>query len=215
MLKNIDAMIFDLDGTLIDSMWIWKDIDIEYLKKYNMALPENLQESIEGLSFTETAIYFKNYFKLPDSVKKIKEDWNSLAMELYCTQVPLKKNAINLLNYGKMNHIKMGIASSNSKELIISVLKALEIDTFFDTIVTSCEAKKGKPSPDVYLLAAKNLNIPCEKCLVFEDVIAGIQAGKSASMKVCAVEDEYSNYNKKEKIELADYYISDFSQVFN
>jgi 16S rRNA pseudouridine516 synthase len=215
MLKNIDAMIFDLDGTLIDSMWIWKDIDNEYLKKYKIQTPLNFQKEIDGLSFTEAAIYFKDFFHLTDSVEKIKKDWNSIAMNLYCTQVPLKKNAIKLLNYGKRNNLKMGIASSNSRELVDAVLKVLEIDSYFDTVVTSCEAKKGKPEPDVYLLAAKNLNVCCEKCLVFEDVIAGIKAGQSASMKVCAVEDAYSNNMKQEKIELADYYISDFLEVFN
>jgi len=214
MLNNIEAMIFDLDGTLVDSMWIWKDIDNEYLNKFELQLPPNFQENIEGLSFTETALYFKEYFKISDSVEKIKEDWNALAMELYCTKVPLKKNALRLLKYGKENKIKMGIASSNSRELVTSVLKALEIDSYFDTVVTSCEAKKGKPAPDVYLLAAKNLNIAREKCLVFEDILAGIKAGKCASMKVCAVSDPYSDHTKHEKIKLADYYISDFSEVF-
>ncbi len=214
MLDNIKAMIFDLDGTLVDSMWIWKDIDINYLKQYQLTLPEDLQKNIEGLSFTETAAYFKEYFNLEDSIEKIKNDWNELAMDLYCTKVPLKRNALNLLKYGKKNNIKMGIASSNSKELVTSVLKALQIDHYFDVVVTSCEAKKGKPEPDVYLLAAKKLNIPTEHCLVFEDIIAGIMAGRRASMKVCAVEDAYSNHTKHEKIKLADYYISDFSEVF-
>ncbi len=69
MLDKVRAIIFDLDGTLIDSMWLWKQIDIDYLKRFGHELPEDLQESIEGKSFTETAQYFKNRFDIPDSIK--------------------------------------------------------------------------------------------------------------------------------------------------
>ena len=66
MLKNIEAVLFDLDGSLVDSMWVWRDIDIEYLGKFGIPLPEGLQSEIEGMSFTETAEYFKKKFEIPD-----------------------------------------------------------------------------------------------------------------------------------------------------
>ena len=91
MLKNIDAVIFDLDGTLVDSMWMWKTIDIEYLARFGLEFPEDLQADIEGMSFTETAIFFKNRFKLPDPVDKIKRDWNEMAWDKYLNEVPLKR----------------------------------------------------------------------------------------------------------------------------
>jgi 16S rRNA pseudouridine516 synthase len=213
MLKNIEAIIFDLDGTLVDSMWIWEDIDMEYLERYKFDLPEDLQDEIEGMGFTETAVFFKEKFNIPATVEEIKKDWNNLARQKYETEVPLKEGAINILDYAKENHIKLGIASSNSRELIEVVLKSHNIHSYFDTIVTSCEAKKGKPAPDVYLMAAKNLNIENEKCLVFEDVPAGIKAGLAANMRVCAIEDEFSMKAKKEKIELADYYIKNYNDI--
>ncbi len=74
MLKDIKAVLFDLDGTLVDSMWLWKDIDIEYLGRYGIAFPENLQAEIEGMSFSETAVYFKNRFQLSVSLEEIKEE---------------------------------------------------------------------------------------------------------------------------------------------
>lgn len=213
MLKDIDAIIFDLDGTLVDSMWIWEDIDMEYLNRYQYDLPENLQAEIEGMGFTETAIFFKDRFKIPASVEEIKMDWNNLAREKYATKVPLKKGVIELLNYAKNQGIKLGIASSNSRELINVVLESHDIQSYFDTIVTSCEAKKGKPAPDVYLMAARNLSIPNERCLVFEDIPAGIKAGLAANMKVCAIEDEFSMHSKNEKIKLAHYYINDYYDI--
>ena len=76
MLQDIKIAIFDLDGSLVDSMWIWKDIDIEYLGRFGIQLPQSLQSEIEGMSFSETAVYFKERFHIPDSLDKIKEDWN-------------------------------------------------------------------------------------------------------------------------------------------
>ncbi len=213
MLKDIHAFIFDLDGTLVDSMWIWKEIDEVYLDKYQITVPDGFQDKIEGFSFTETAHYFKEFFSLKDSIETIKNDWNELAWEYYTKKVPMKKNVHSVLTYAKNNNIKLGIASSNSRELVEAVLESLHISHFFDVVVTSCEAKIGKPAPDVYLLAAKLLDIPVENCLVFEDVIAGIQAGKNANMKVCAVEDDFSSHKRNEKMQLADYFIYDYSEV--
>ena len=73
--------------------------------------------------------------------------------------------------------------------------------------------KKGKPSPDIYLEVAKRLGVSPENCLVFEDVTAGVKAGKAAGMKVCAVEDAYSANDRNEKLQLADYYIEDFREL--
>ena len=75
MWENKKAVIFDLDGTLVDSMWIWRDIDIEYLGRFGISVPSGLQTEIEGMSFSETAVYFKERFHIPDSLEKIKRDW--------------------------------------------------------------------------------------------------------------------------------------------
>ena len=88
MLNNIRAVLFDLDGTLVDSMWMWKDIDIEYLGSRHLPLPEDLQRSIEGMSLTETAVYFKKRFALPDDLEEIKKEWMDMAREKYRSQEP-------------------------------------------------------------------------------------------------------------------------------
>ena len=80
ILPDHDAVIFDMDGTLVDSMWMWKTIDIEYLTRYGVATPHDpqqiatIQKEIEGMSFTETAIYFKEKFQIQDSLEQIKQD---------------------------------------------------------------------------------------------------------------------------------------------
>ncbi|HHT56773.1 HAD family hydrolase [Herbinix luporum] len=213
MLKNIDAVIFDLDGTLVDSMWMWKTIDIEYLARFGLEFPEDLQADIEGMSFTETAIFFKNRFKLPDPVDKIKRDWNEMAWDKYLNEVPLKEGVREFLDYLKEKQIPAGIATSNSKELVDLIINKHNISEYFKSIRTSCEVEKGKPSPDIYLLVAKDLKVEPLRCLVFEDIIQGIMAGKNANMKVCAVYDEFSKDDEKEKIKLADYYIRSMREL--
>lgn len=213
MLDNIEAVIFDLDGTLVDSMWMWKSIDIEYLGKFNIEIPSDLQIAIEGMSFSETAIYFKERFNIPDSLEKIKLDWNNMAWDKYKNEVTLKEGAIDFLKYLKSNQIKTAIATSNSRELAMLCLESLHIDKYIDVIKTSCEAKKGKPAPDIYLLAAKSLEVLPRKCLAFEDIPYGIVAAKSANMRVCAVDDNYSMDVIEEKKELADYYIYSYNEI--
>ncbi len=205
------AFLFDLDGTLVDSMWIWKKIDIEYLGRFSLELPDDLQASIEGMSFSETALYFKERFSIPDSLEEMKADWNRMAWEKYTQEVPLKPGVRDFLTYYRARGVKMAVATSNSQELAEAVLAAHGLTDFFDTVVTGCEVAHGKPWPDIYLEAAGRLGVSAGECLVFEDVVAGIQAGKSAGMKVAAVEDAYSLYQNRQKRELADYYITDYN----
>ena len=209
------AFLFDLDGTLVDSMWIWKSIDIEYLGRYEIELPEDLQYCIEGMSFSETAVYFKERFSIPDSLEEMKADWNRMAWEKYTREVPLKSGIREFLALHRDRGVKMAVATSNSRELAEAVLATHGLTGFFDAIVTGCEVAHGKPWPDIYLEAAARLGVNAGECLVFEDVPMGIRAGKNAGMQVCAVEDAFSAGQDSEKRRLADYYISNYEQILN
>ena len=216
MLEQIKAVIFDLDGTLVDSMWMWRTIDIEYLTNQGIEVPENLeafQEELEGMGFTETAILFKERFKIPDSLEEIKNTWICMSGEKYRNEVPLKPGVKEFLDYLKERNMKIGISSSNSRELIQMVLEAHGILEYFDCITTCCEVKRGKPEPDVYLKTAQGLEVEPEACLVFEYLPMGILAGKRAGMKVCAIDDAYSRKQESQKRELADWYILDYTQL--
>lgn len=214
MLDNIDAVIFDLDGSLVDSMWMWREIDIEYLGRFGIPLPENLQAEIEGMSFSETAVYFKERFQIPDSLEKMKEEWNQMAWDKYTHEVPLKPGIAEFLKGCKENGIQLGIATSNSRELVDNIASVHQLDNYFSCIMTACEVAHGKPAPDIYLAVAKKLGVSPQRCLVFEDIIPGIMAGKNAGMRVCAVEDAYSAHDKTAKQKLANYYIEDFYDLF-
>ena len=213
MLENIEAVIFDLDGTLVDSMWMWEEIDIEYLKKHNQQVPAGLQTEIAGMSFTETSHYFKKRFKIKDSVAVIQSEWIAMAHYNYANKATLKPGVRKFIQYLQTNNIKLGIASSNSKDLVEIALKAHGISDAFTAIHTSCEVESGKPSPDIYLLTASKLGVLPNNCLVFEDIPEGILAGKRAAMRTCAIWDEFSISLDSQKRELADYYIRDYEEV--
>lgn len=213
MLENKEAVIFDLDGTLIDSMWVWQSVDDLYIEKYNIVKPDDFYETMEGMSYTEVAEYFKDEFKLSMSVDEIKQEWLDLTIELYRDEVQLKKFVLEILEYLKEHNIKIGLATSSSRELVEAVLGGRGIRHYFDAICTSCEVQAGKPAPDVYLKVAKDLQIESCKCLVFEDVPKGVMGGKNASMTVCAVEDK-GNISQREQLRtIADYYISTYEDV--
>ena len=92
--------------------------------------------------------------------------------------------------------------------------KVHNLRDYFSCIITGTDVLRGKPNPDIYLAVAQELDVSPARCLVFEDIVAGILAGKNAGMRVCAVEDEYSVQNREAKKELADYYIEDYTGLF-
>ena len=183
MIKDIDACIFDLDGTLVDSMWMWPDIDAEYLERFGFEYDDNLKNEIDGISFHETAVYFKKKFGIKDSVEKICQDWEDMALNKYKYEVKEKPGCTCFLEHLKSRGIKMGIATSNNKNMVNAVLNSLNMRDYFEVITTS------------------------------EDVVAGVIAGKAAGMKVCAIEDDFSKDVRERKKELSDYYIDDYREL--
>jgi HAD superfamily hydrolase (TIGR01509 family) len=213
MLKNIKGAIFDMDGTLIDSMWVWSKIDEEYLNKRSIDLPKDLKKEIEHLSFSEVAQYFKDRFNLPDTIDDIQKEWSRMAIHHYTNDVKLKPGAKDFLSILKSKGIKIGLATSNCSPLIEIVLKQNGIYDFFDSITTTDEVTRGKDFPDIYLLAAKRLNLNPEDCAVFEDILPAVKGAKAAHMLVIGVHDFYSEYQKQDIIAQADMYISQYDEL--
>lgn len=210
MFTNIKAAIFDLDGTLINSMSLWDQIDIDYLTSKNIPVPDDLNDEISHLSFNQVAVYFKERFKLEDSLDDIKNTWNTMAYDHYSSDITLKDGVVEFLDFLKKSNIKIGLATSNSTELLEASLKFNKIYDYFDAITITDEVSIGKHEPDVYLLAAKKLNVKPEECIVFEDILPAVKGAKKAGMKVIAVEDECSVLDKDDIIKNSDGFINDF-----
>ena len=211
--EDIHGVIFDLDGTLVDSMWVWEAVDIEYLGNYGLEVPKDLQILLGGLSFRQTAEYFRDNFHIPDPVEKIEETWNEMAFEKYRDEVRLKKGAGLFLQFLKEKGIPAGIATSNSRQLVETLLSSLGIADVFTAIVTGSEVTNGKPDPEVYLTCADRMGLSPDEILVFEDVVNGIMAARNAGMRVCAVYDEHCSAVDAEKRRLSDAFIMDFSEL--
>ncbi len=213
LLNNFDAVFFDLDGTLVDSMWVWAEVDKVFLGTRNIPIPTDMDEDLEGKSFTETAIYFQNRFKLDMSVEAIKDEWNALASELYTTKVSLKVGVKEFLDFLKANNKKMAVATSNSPELAASCLNSLGVLSYFDIIKTGCEVGKGKPNPDIYLACAATVGVEPSRCLIFEDIPNGILAGKNAAMTAWLIKDTQDKNTWQRGLDIADHHVSDYFEA--
>lgn len=193
MFTDVQAVIFDLDGTLIDSMWIWDKIDTDYLTELGFEKPNNLKDEICHLSFEQTACYFKDKFKISTSINDIMNTWHNMAYNHYKNTIKLKEGVIEFLNILKEKNIKIALATSSSPKLLEVSLKSNGIYDFFDVITTTDEVDRGKDYPDIYLLSAKKLSVAPENCIVFEDILPAVKGALSAGMKVVAIYDEASH----------------------
>ncbi|KAL0228436.1 hypothetical protein RCL1_004579 [Eukaryota sp. TZLM3-RCL] len=187
--NSLTCVIFDLDGTLIDSMKVWLIIDEAFLTKRGLELPHDLHYSICGMSFKETAHYFIKRFSLTESPEAIMDEWKAMAKETYET-VPLKDGALEFIQFLASRGIKMGIATSNHRDVLDKLLIRLDISHFFESTRTSCEVKQGKPAPDVFLAVAKDLGVDPSQCAVFEDSPAGVQGAIAAGMIPFVIKDD-------------------------
>lgn len=213
ILGSKKAVLFDLDGTVVDSMWIWKQIDIDYFKSLGITMPGTYQKEIEGLSFYETAEYTRITYFPWKTTADLMNDWNDMAYDHYVSDVKPKEYVIPFLEYLKNNGYKLGIATSNSRTLCEATLSANGLIGMFDSILTGEDKAAGKPAPDVYINSANALSISPEYCLVFEDLCNGIIAGNGAGMTTVAVYDDYSHYSWDEKCRLADHMIRSYKEI--
>lgn len=212
-LSDYSAFLFDLDGTLVDSMGMWKDIDYIFLHKRNLSVPDGLQLKISGMSMYETALYFKKTFALSDSPEELMNEWNDMARDEYRYKIGMKPGALEFLKEIFSRRIPSALCTSNSRFLVSACLSAHKLLQQFDVIITSDDIKSGKPAPDIYIMAAERLNVDPKKCLVFEDTLQGIMASKAAGCDVIGIDDRYTKDHFLDKQKLSLYMIDDFREI--
>ena len=214
LFADVRAVLFDLDGTLVDSMGMWGEIDRSYLGRFGIPVPEKFQQSIEGKSIRETADYYREAFpSIPHSQEEMIEEWHRMAFSWYAEKSELKPGAYEFIRFCREAGLLLGIATSNSTPLLNAALAHMAVGDYFSSLKTGDIHLPGKPAPDIYLACAKELAVLPENCLVFEDVPKGILAGKAAGMRVIAVDDHDSPEVREEKVSLADAYIQDFKEL--
>lgn len=213
--KEIKAVIFDMDGTLIDSTGIWHEIDEAFFAKRNMILPHNYAQNIVHLGLKQAAAYTKNTYHLAEDVESILTEWRQMSMEMYHYNVKLKPNALSLLDYLKENNIKMAIATANDELLYLPCIKRLGIEQYFDFIADVNYVKEGKQSAKIYLYLAEKLNIKPENIMVLEDMPTCIKTAHDSGFMTVAVADGASSNFEEEKRSNSDLFINNFGELIN
>lgn len=210
MKKDLKGVIFDLDGTLLDSMNVWERIDEEFLGSRGFEVPSDYIEVITPLGFRETARYTIKRFGLDEKEDDIIAEWTQMAIEAYGHRVELKPNAKKFLISLRERGIKLAIATATMPELCYAALKNNGIEDFFDNITFINEAGRGKGFPDVYLLAAERMGVNPYECVVFEDIPAGISGANMGGFYTVGVYEKTSAHLEKQMREIADEFIYEF-----
>ena len=204
----IKGAIFDLDGTIIDSMFIWDRIGEEYLLSLGITPKENLAQTFKTFTLTESANYYRKHYGVKLTVKQITEGINNMVAEIYRTKVTLKPGAYDFLKRLHKIGVKMCIATVTDIDIAEDVLERLNISEYFSKIFTCAEVGSGKQNPEIYRQALKYLGTQKSETAVFEDAFHALKTAKDDGFTTVAVYDEHEPMQKEIK-EIADYYIAD------
>ena len=208
------AAIFDLDGTLLDSVWVWREVDRVFFEEMGMAEPEDYACSIQGMSFRETAEYTVRRFDLARTAEEVMATWMRMTAEAYARRVTLKPGALHYLRALKRAGVKLAVASANREALFGPTLRRWGAWELFDVVCTSAEVgDAGKGDGALFLLAAQRLGVAPEDCAVFEDTLEGVRGARRAGMRVYAVRDPGNDHHREKIAALVDGVIDDFTRM--
>ncbi|HOJ62848.1 MAG TPA: HAD family phosphatase [Spirochaetota bacterium] len=186
-MKNIEGVIFDLDGTLIDSENNYYLADKKLLEMYGIDFTEKMKAQYIGTGNLDMMKKIKEIYNIPDSVEFLHKKKNELYLELARRNTVVFPEMKKLLEILREKDYKIALASGSSKEVIDEIMVLTGLNIFFDAIVAGDEVVNSKPAPDIFILAAKRLNIEPERLLVIEDSKYGVEAAKNAGMLCIAI----------------------------
>ena len=206
------AFIFDLDGTLLDSMGIWETIGADYLTARGITdFPADLSEHLRAMSLMEAAEYFIEQFHLSHPPQQICNDIDEFIQDKYKYSVTLKDGVKEFLH--KHKDKKMCVATATDHHLVEAALKRLGIDEYFQFIITSGQVGNSKQFPDIYLQAAQRLGADIIDCVVFEDALHAMETAKKAGFYTVAIHEPTFDKELDKIKQLADQFVEQLGEV--
>lgn len=213
MLPDFSCAIFDLDGTLLDSMSLWAQIDIDFLTRRGIPVPEDYTARMTKLSYADGAAYTISRFGLSETPEELIAEWDAMSIAAYRDTILLKDGVQEYLFTLKEKGVRMGIATALSPACCEPVLRRNGIDSCFDAFAFVQEVARGKGFPDIYLLASERLGASPAECVVFEDILPGIQGAKAGGFYTCGVADAHAAKEREDIRREADHFIESFREL--
>lgn len=212
-MKNFKYVIFDMDGTILDSMNEWKNLGKNYLVGRGIKVPENINEIINSLTVNEATQYFQKEYGLKESVEEINTAIIKMIEHKFRHELMLKPFVREYLQKLKNNDVKMCVATATPVDLAMQALKRLDVIDYFSFVVCCDDVGIGKTMPDIYHYAAEKFGAEPNEIMVFEDSDYAMKTSKNAGYYTVAVFDENTDKTRKELEMICDKYIESFEEL--
>lgn len=203
----IKGAIFDIDGTLLDSMPIWTDVGARYLRSIGVTPEEGLGEILFSMTMEEGAAYLRRTYNLSQTETDIQQGIVDIIGDFYRYEVQLKSGMRELLEQLYVQSIPMTLATTGERELAEAALTRLGVWRYFSAMFTANELHTSKKEPLIYHTAANFMGTAPHETMVYEDVIHALTTAKNAGFQTTAVEDAASRKDKAAILAIADHYI--------
>lgn len=211
--EKFSGVIFDLDGTLVDSMKYWENLGPDYLRRRGKEPDPADSMKFKQLTLNEAAVYIKEKYALPDSAETIYNDIIGGIEDAYLSSIPLKPGVADMLETLSDAGVRMCIATASEKSLVIPALERLGVARHFQGIYTCPEVGASKSRPDVFEWALRELGTPVEGTVVFEDSLHAIETAKRAGFHVIAVHERTASRDMGAIEKLADAVVASFEDM--
>ena len=216
--KSIDFdqkqnFIFDMDGTLVDSMYVWDNLMEDFLKRHGYETPPALQREVASMSLKQSSALVSEMFDLGLSANEIYEEWRGMIYDGYAHSIKAKPGAKEYLEMIKNQGKSIALATANARELTEVCLKNNGMLEYFDVLVFADDVGKGKSSPDIYIETMRQIGAETENTVLFEDILEALNTARKIGLDVVIAADAASASDREELQKSADIYITNFTEL--